>query len=169
MPSILLIKRANSPFIALTSLILLSSFVEVKSPLSNISNPTFWSYKPLSTITIIALSLCSVVHFFMPGVQSPFLRRKTDFVPSTARAATILFLARRACISRALPKLSVVNKSTSSFKGSLLTSTGSPDFLEAATEPTIINSTRSRTIPPAIAAKRILFSNNFLKSIFLPY
>ena len=42
---ICLISLASSPFIALASLILLSSFVEVKSPLSKISSPTFWSTK----------------------------------------------------------------------------------------------------------------------------
>ena len=169
-PSILLIKRASSPSIARTNLILLSSLVEVKSPLSKISKPTFWSYKPLSTITIIALSRCSVVHFFIPGVQSPFLSLKTDFVPSTARAATILFLANRAWISSAFPKLSVVSKSTSSFKGSLLTSIcSSLDLLDIAKDPQMIKITNTSTTPPATEAKSTLFSNNFLKSIFLPY
>ena len=40
-PSILRINLANSPLIALAKRILLSSFVEVKSPLSKISKPTF--------------------------------------------------------------------------------------------------------------------------------
>ena len=40
-PSILFINLVNSPFIALESLIFLSSLVDVKSPLSKISSPTF--------------------------------------------------------------------------------------------------------------------------------
>ena len=71
---IFLIRRDNSPLIARARRIFLSSFVEVKSPLSKISKPTFWSKSPLSTIAIIALSRCSVVHLFLPVVQSPFLR-----------------------------------------------------------------------------------------------
>ena len=56
MPSILRINLANSPLIALAKRILLSSFVEVKSPLSKISKPTFWSIKPLLTISNKAAS-----------------------------------------------------------------------------------------------------------------
>ena len=58
-----------------------------------------------------------------PKLSLVALNFKTDLVPSTALATTIPCLASNACISRALPKLSVVNKSTSSFNGSFETST----------------------------------------------
>ena len=50
--------------------------------------------------------------------------------------------------------------------GSLLTSISLLDLLDAAIVPQIINTTSRRTTPPTIEAKRILFSNNFLRSIY---
>ena len=63
-----------------------------------------------------------MVHFPATVEQFLALSFKTDFVPSTERETTIPCFANKAWISKAFPRLSVVNKSTSSFRGSLDTS-----------------------------------------------
>ena len=70
-------------------------------------------------------------------------------------------LARRACISIALPRLSVVKRSRGWSITFSFTALGAPELFEDTTIPTVINSARTTTSPPIIP-----YSNGLFASIF---